>query len=801
MTLLAQLAEAVASGAIEVVDLTAPLSANPDPAAAGAVREHDPVPARGDQPLRRARPGLVLEQHPHRRAHRHPPRRARALGDRTGTARTSRRSPPRALIAPAVVLDVTDRVAEDPDFLLQMDDVAAWEAEHGPLPDGGWLLLADRVGRALDDQEQFLNADETGPHTPGVSVECARWLAEETPVIGLGVETVGTDAGSAPALRPAVPVPLLPAGRRQVRPDPAAEPRRLPPTGAVLVVVAAADRRRLGQPGPGAGAGRAVTRRRGWSARTLAELGAARVRRRRQRQLRGHQRAARARRAVRRRAARGRGRDDGRRVRADERPGAVLSVHQGCGLTNAMTGIAEAAKSRTPMLVLAADTAGRAVRSNFRIDQDALAARGRRGAPSGCTRPASAVADTVRAYRTAVHERRTVVLNLPLDVQAAARRAGRQRCRAGPPGAARPDRGRRRWPTCSPRASGRCSWPGAAPAGRARAAGAGRGCGALLATSAVANGLFAREPWSLGISGGFASPASRPSWSPAPTWWSAWGCALNMWTMRHGKLIGADATVVQVDVEQAALGAHRPIDLGVLGDVGRTAVDVLAGWPARRGRDTAAGGRAPGSRREGRWRDVAATRTSPPATGSTRACCQRGSTTCCPRERTCPSTPATSWATRAPICAVPDEYGFCFTQAFQSIGLGLATAIGAALARPDRLPIAALGDGGFLMGVADLETAVRLRPAVGGGGLQRRRVRRGGPPLHRGATTAPSVPGDRPRRDRARLRRRAVTVRRPATSTWCASGSPGRATGRWSSTRRSPSDGGVVVAGRGIPGH
>jgi len=58
---------------------------------------------------------------------------------------------------------------------------------------------------------------------------------------------------------------------------------------------------------------------------------------------------------------------------------------------------------------------------------------------------------------------------------------------------------------------------------------------------------------------------------------------------------------------------------------------------------------------------------------------------------------------------VPDEAGFCFTQGFQAIGLGLATAIGAALARPDRLPVAACGDGGFLMGISELETAVRLK--------------------------------------------------------------------------------------------
>jgi acetolactate synthase I/II/III large subunit len=57
---------------------------------------------------------------------------------------------------------------------------------------------------------------------------------------------------------------------------------------------------------------------------------------------------------------------------------------------------------------------------------------------------------------------------------------------------------------------------------------------------------------------------------------------------------------------------------------------------------------------------------------------------------------------------VPDAAGFCFTQAYQSIGLGLASAIGAAVARPDRLTVAALGDGGFLMSAVELVTAVRL---------------------------------------------------------------------------------------------
>src|SRR5687768_13562575 len=96
----------------------------------------------------------------------------------------------------------------------------------------------------------------------------------------------------------------------------------------------------------------------------------------------------------------------------------VLSVHQGCGLTNAVTGITEAAKSRTPLLVLAADTAASAVRSNFRIDQSALVtAVG--AVVERIHSPQTAVADAARALRRATAERRTVLLNLPLDVQAA----------------------------------------------------------------------------------------------------------------------------------------------------------------------------------------------------------------------------------------------------------------------------------------------------------------------------------------------------------------------------------------------
>jgi thiamine pyrophosphate-dependent acetolactate synthase large subunit-like protein len=385
------------------------------------------------------------------------------------------------------------------------------------------------------------------------------------------------------------------------------------------------------------------------------------------------------------------------------RPG-VLTLHQGCGLTNAMTGIAEAAKSRTPLLVLAADTGAAAVRSNFRVDQDALVTAVGAVAERVHT-PASAAADVVRAYRTAVEQRRTVVLNLPLDVQAA------PAPEATPPSVpvlapVRPDAG-------AVAELARLVASAERPvfvAGRgARGAGAelrelGAAAGALLATSAVAHGLFTGDDWALGISGGFASPLAAELIRDADLV-VGWGCALNMWTTRHGALIGPGATVVQVDLDADAIGAHRPVDLGVLGDVAATAADVLALVPSRTGYRTDAVRTAIAAR--GRWRDVPYTDLTGPG-GIDPRTLSAGLDDVLPRERVVAVDSGNFMGYPSAYLSVPDEAGFCFTQAFQSIGLGLGTAIGAALARPDRTPVAALGDGGALMAAAELETVVRL---------------------------------------------------------------------------------------------
>jgi len=397
-------------------------------------------------------------------------------------------------------------------------------------------------------------------------------------------------------------------------------------------------------------------------------------------------------------------------ARTAGRPG-VVSVHQGPGLTNAMTGIAEAAKSRTPLLVLAAEAPE--VRSNFHVDVAGLAAAV--GAvPERLYSPASALADVHRAYQTALG-RRTVILALPLNVQAAAWEAGTLQAapRTYPPapsaeavnavaavlrGATQPvfiagrgARGR------AGRASARAEIERLADA-----------CGALLATSAVAKGLFRGNPWDLDVSGGFASPLAAELITGADLI-IGWGCSLNMWTMRHGKLIGTGATLIQVDDDPTALGAHRLVHLGVLGDVAETARAVADALPADMAGTT--GYRSPELReriaREVRWRDVPFKDESDGQRIDPRAL-SIALDDLLPKERTVAVDSGNFMGYPSMYLSVPDEAGFCFTQAFQSIGLGLASAIGAAVARPDRLAVAALGDGGALMGVSELETVVRL---------------------------------------------------------------------------------------------
>jgi acetolactate synthase I/II/III large subunit len=385
---------------------------------------------------------------------------------------------------------------------------------------------------------------------------------------------------------------------------------------------------------------------------------------------------------------------------------AALTLHQGCGLTNAMTGIAEAAKSRTPLLVLAAEVSQ--PRSNFYVDQEALA-RSVGAVPMRMTSATTAVQEAVDAVAAALHGRRTVVLNLPLEVQAEEAVAVAP---PGLPGAPAP---------VEPCAEDVARLVEALRDARRPVFVAGRGArsaaardalsalahahGALLATSAVAKGLFHGEEWSLDVSGGFASPLAAELIRGADLI-VGWGCALNMWTMRHGALIAPDATVVQVDDTRDALGAHRELSFGVVGDTAVTARAVRQVSEVEREGYRTEDVRARISESL-QWRQLPFEDLSAEGRIDPRAV-TIALDDLLPANRVVAVDSGNFMGYPSMFLSVPDERGFCFTQAFQSIGLGLATAVGAALAQSDRLPVAALGDGGALMGAAEFDTVRRL---------------------------------------------------------------------------------------------
>ena len=191
-SVLDDLARALDGGTVRVVDLTAPLSEE---------TPIIPLPADRGQPWRFARQVIShfddagphvywnnIQLSEHTGTHFDAP--AHWLSGKGG--QHVGEVPADRLVRPAVVLDASEHARRDPDFLLERRHVEEWIDRHGPLPEGGWLLYRTGWDARATDAEGFLN----GGHTPGIAVECARWLAS-TPIGGIGVETVGTDAGRA----------------------------------------------------------------------------------------------------------------------------------------------------------------------------------------------------------------------------------------------------------------------------------------------------------------------------------------------------------------------------------------------------------------------------------------------------------------------------------------------------------------------------------------------------------------------------------------------------------------------------
>ena len=112
--------------------------------------------------------------------------------------------PVHRFVGPACVIDVSAEVADDPDFLLTPQRIEQWEAEYGLIPGGAWLLMRTDWSKRTDPSE-VLNAKEDGPHSPGFTKEASEFLAHKRDVLGVGVETIGTDAGQAGGFDPPFP--------------------------------------------------------------------------------------------------------------------------------------------------------------------------------------------------------------------------------------------------------------------------------------------------------------------------------------------------------------------------------------------------------------------------------------------------------------------------------------------------------------------------------------------------------------------------------------------------------------------
>lgn len=235
-TVLAQLLEELNAGRLKVVDLTTPLGPE--------------TPVIDLPPMFAPSPGLTITE-----ISRYNERgpgwywNILNLGEHTGTHFdapihwvTGKDLPnnatdtilPRKFIGPACVIDVTADVEKDEDFLLSIERAQAWEQQHGRIPAGAWVLLRTGWSKRTS-REAFLNVKADGAHSPGFHQTCSQWLIRERDVLGVGVETVGTDAGKAGTFDPAFPNHTFMHGAGRFGITSLVNLDQLPPVGAIVI--------------------------------------------------------------------------------------------------------------------------------------------------------------------------------------------------------------------------------------------------------------------------------------------------------------------------------------------------------------------------------------------------------------------------------------------------------------------------------------------------------------------------------------------------------------------------------------
>ena len=235
-TTLTQLIDDLNAGRLEIVDLTQPLG--PD------------TPVIGLPPIFAPSPGVTIEV-----ISRYDDRgpgwywNTLHLGEHTGThfdapihwitgkdlpGNACDTIPARRFVGPACVIDIEREVESNVDHLVTPDQIEQWERRHGRIPAGAWVLLRTGWSRRRDPKA-FLNVASDGPHSPGFDAGASRMLAEERDVLGVGVETIGTDAGQAGTFQPPFPNHSIMHGAGKFGLASLCNLDRLPPTGAVVI--------------------------------------------------------------------------------------------------------------------------------------------------------------------------------------------------------------------------------------------------------------------------------------------------------------------------------------------------------------------------------------------------------------------------------------------------------------------------------------------------------------------------------------------------------------------------------------
>ena len=137
------------------------------------------------------------------------------------------------MVAPACVIDCSAEAGVDDDFLLTRPQIEGWETRNGTIPQGAWVLM--RTGWSERSGAAYANLRADGAHTPGPDAEAMRFLVHERGVLGFGTETIGTDAGQGGHFEPPYPAHHYLHGAGRYGLQCLTNLHLLPPTGAMLM--------------------------------------------------------------------------------------------------------------------------------------------------------------------------------------------------------------------------------------------------------------------------------------------------------------------------------------------------------------------------------------------------------------------------------------------------------------------------------------------------------------------------------------------------------------------------------------